>query len=90
MARYQISVLDQHGSSKEFELYADSAGDLDQKIADQGWVVLRLRRVRDRTLKIKNEELILLCQHLRLILDAGLPVLEALNALAGESESRAM
>ena len=90
MAKYQVSVLDQHGGSQEHELYAESAGDLDLKIAEKGWVVLRLRRVRERTLKIKHEELILLCQHLRLILDAGLPVHEALNALAEESESHAM
>lgn len=90
MAKYQVSVLDRQGGSQEFELHAESTEDLDQKIAEQGWVVLRLRRVRERALKIKNEELILLCQHLRLILDAGLPVHEALSALAEESESRAM
>lgn len=90
MVKYQVSVLDQQGGSQEFELYAESTQDLEQKIADQGWVVLRLRRVREQVLKLKSEELILLCQHLRLILDAGLPVHEALNALAEESESRAM
>ena len=90
MAKYQVSVLDQHGGSQEFELHAENARDLDQRIADQGWIVLRSRRVREQALKIKNEELILLCLHLRLILDAGLPVHEALNALAEESESRAM
>ena len=90
MVKYQLSVLNQHGGSQEFELYAESAEDLQHKIAEQGWVILRSRRMRERVLKIKNEELVLLCQHLRLILDAGLPVHEALSALAEESESRAM
>ena len=90
MVKFQLSVLDAGGGSEEFELYAEDDSDLERKIAEQGWIVLRHRKMREKPTRLKSEELVQLCQQLRIILDAGLPVHEALSALADESESRAV
>ncbi|MGB0865267.1 MAG: type II secretion system F family protein [Granulosicoccaceae bacterium] len=88
MRRYRLSVLDVQGGSREFELFAESREQLQHKIAEHGWIVLKVSKLRERSLQIKADELVLLCQHLQLVLEAGMPVHDALLALADECESR--
>ena len=90
MNSYSVSILDEKGGSREFELFAKDRSELTQRIADEGWVVLRIAAHRKRRAALKSDDLILLCQHLQLMLEAGLPILDALTALAEESESRSL
>lgn len=88
MNSYKLSILDSQGGSTELELSAEDRESLTRRIEEEGWVVLRVRAKRMRPISLKGEELILLCQHLQLMLSAGLPMRDAFSALAEERDSR--
>ncbi len=87
MKNFSLSILDQDGGSREFSLLSENRDALQQVIQTEGWIVLQIRENRFRKMRLHGDELIFFCQHIQLMLDAGLTVHDAISALADESES---
>lgn len=90
MRRYRVRVLDEDGELQVQEFAARDRAGLQRQLDERAWSVLEVSRVRQRAARIKAEELVLFCQHLQLTLEAGMPVREALDALAEEGEEGAI
>ncbi len=87
MRNFSLSILDAGGGAREFDVLATDRQALDDRIEQEGWIVLRIRARRAAVFKLQDQDLVLLCQQLELMLAAGLSVHESLIALTDESES---
>lgn len=90
MRNFSLSILDASGGAREFDVLAADRQALADRIEHEGWIVLRIRARRAAVFKLKDQDLVLLCQQLELMLAAGLSVHESLIALTDESESNVL
>jgi len=85
-----VSTLEPDGSSLEREILVQNKAALQQRLSELQQVVLQVRKVSSNGERIAVESVILWCEHLRMLLDAGLSMHESLCALAEENENRAL
>ncbi len=87
--QYQLRVMRDGTSPSNIELDAATEQEARQRALQQGYIVLKVA-VRSKGFLISKERfpLVLFCQELRVLLEAGLPLSEALDTLI-EKESRA-
>lgn len=87
MNSYTLSILNASGGAEALEVLAEDRTALSSRCEQEGWVVLSVTARRRSKIHLKSDDLILLCQHLQLMLEAGLPIRDALLALAEESDT---
>ena len=96
MPAFEYRSLDHRGKVKRGTLEADSARQIRQQLRDKGWVPLEVTEARDRTAgglsarfsgtgKLKGGEQALITRQLATLLKSGLPVEQALSAVAKQA-----
>ncbi|EKF73594.1 general secretion pathway protein F [Alcanivorax hongdengensis A-11-3] len=95
MPAFEFKSLDHRGKVKKGTLEADSARQVRQQLRDKGWVPLEVHEAGDKagagmarfsaSGKLKGAELALITRQLATLLKSGLPVEQALSAVAKQS-----
>ncbi len=97
MPAFEYRSLDHRGKVKRGTLEADSARQIRQQLRDKGWVPLEVSEAKDRqaggglsarlsaTGKLKGGEQALITRQLATLLKSGLPVEQALSAVAKQA-----
>ncbi|TDT41375.1 general secretion pathway protein F [Halospina denitrificans] len=95
MAAFEFKALDQRGKQKKGVLEADSARAIRQQLREKGWMPLEVSPTQDRHRKpsgfqfgkgLSTSDLALVTRQLATLIQSGIPVEQALSAIAGQSE----
>ena len=95
MAAFEFKALDQRGKQKKGVLEADSARAIRQQLREKGWMPLEVSPTQDRQRKssgfqfgkgLSTADLALVTRQLATLIQSGIPVEQALSAIAGQSE----
>ena len=95
MAAFEFKALDQRGKQKKGVLEADSARAIRQQLRERGWMPLEVSATRERQRQssgfqfgkgLSASDLALVTRQLATLIQSGIPVEQALSAIAGQSE----
>lgn len=99
MPAFQYTALDEHGKRQGGTLEADSARQLRQQLRDQRWTVLSVEAVAEssndksfswfqRRIRLSSTDLAALTRQLATLVQAAMPIEEALGAMAAQQEKQ--
>lgn len=94
MAAFEFKALDDRGKQKKGVLEADSARVVRQQLRDRGWAPLEVSAARERQQRsgfsfgrgLSAADLALVTRQLATLIQSGIPVEQALSAIANQSE----
>lgn len=95
MAAFEFKALDQRGKQKKGVLEADSARVVRQQLRERGWMPLEVAPTHDKQRQssgfqfgkgLSASDLALVTRQLATLIQSGIPVEQALSAIAGQSE----
>ena len=95
MAAFEFKALDERGKQKKGVLEADSGRAVRQQLRERGWMPLAVSPTEDKQSRssgfqfgkgISTTDLALVTRQLATLIQSGIPVEQALSAIAGQSE----
>jgi len=99
MPLFSYKVIDTHGKKIQGKIEAESREELAENFQNQGFTVLTIKKISGRRTtfafsrffprqKIKTNDLLVLFSQLAAMLEAGIPLIDALKSLTEEAENK--